>query len=125
MENKILDQEEYMINRKKINKLYNRTNVQVFPRLLVMPNTAKKIKSNTRIVYFTNTPSINLVLILFPKSFNFTQKVQTDALKFLPYIFPSPVNLSSLPCAFGPQCHSLVFLTYPNLPQLLNLISFI
>lgn len=69
----------------------------------VMPNITE-IKKNTKTVYFPNT-RINLVLLLFPKSFNFTQKVQTEALKFLPRIFPSLANLSSLPCAFGPQCH--------------------
>lgn len=64
-----------------------------------------KANSNTKTVYCPITPAINLALTLFPKSFNFTQKVQIDALKYSLYIFLPPANLSSLPCPFGPQCH--------------------
>lgn len=84
-----------ILNRKKMNKLYTLLEGKdsVFQGCLTMPNIVNKDR-NAEIIYFPIIPSINLVLIFSPKSFNLPYNVQTEFahfyLIFLPHPTPSP-----------------------------------
>lgn len=99
-----------MINKEENEQTISEARQEFCQGCLTMTNTATRKHSNANIIYFPITLFISLVLILFPKSFNLAHKIQTDDLTFIPYIFPSPANLSCTSLCFW----STVSLTFLN-----------
>lgn len=85
---------------------------------LTMPNIVNKDR-NAEIIYFPITPSINLVLIFSPKSFNLAYNVRSEFVHFyliFPPTTPTPLIYPHLPMLWVHSVINLMsfFLTYPN-----------